>query len=987
MQSRFINQPLSMFTRAAVIMITLFVMVSLTVSTAFAFETPASSPSAASSPGKSWTNISYTFASDNLYAVAKKSNKQLKLSKFNIPGIPGHSTIDGIAVTVEGLTAGLQADVQLSYNGGSNYTSALTTALSSSETINTLGGPTNTWGRTWSAGDFTNSKFMMKLITSGATGTGIAISVDQVQVKVYYTPPPTTITIAPVSGPYAGTAPMSATLTLTADGSPIPSKTIKFYIGGTGIDTNGDCTGTLVGTAATQADGTATLASASLSGLNAGDYPYGACASFAGDANYQPTSLSGDLNIIGTATTLIAAPATGMYGDTVNLSATLTLTSGGTGINNKFVDFYLFGNFLASAKTNSSGIATLSNISLIGYDAGVSNDISVSFAGDQSLDPATGNGQITISQRPITVTAVANTKTYDGTTSSSGVPSLTSGSLVTGDVAGFLQTFDTKDVGTGKTLTPSGAVDDGNSGLNYAVTFVPVNSGVINTALLTITADNQSLFVGGTDPVYTASYNGFVAGETSAVLDTAPTCTVSVAHTAVGTYPIICSGAADNDYSFSYVNGTLTVSYAHINVDINGTQQGTGYDLAVGASDRRSFALNNGPVKVYSPNNAKLIAAERVVYKVNNIGTSFSEMMGLPNKQLDTTYWLPWYNNLELDTQLRFGNVTTNQTATVRIWIGGQEISGCNPTNVSYPYVLGPGQSLRVSCPVSNGPVEIQSNVPIVAAERVVYKVDNTNTSFTEMMALPNSQLNTSYWLPWYNDLDLDTQLRFGNVTANQTATVHVWIGGHEMTTGCQPSNVPYPYVLGPGQSLRVSCPNVSNGPVKIESNVPIVAAERVVYKVGNLNTSFTEMMALPNTQLSTTYWLPWYNNLDLDTQLRFGNVSPDQTATVRIYINGKEMTSGCTVNGQVSNSPYTLAGGASLRVSCSGISSGPVKVVSSIPIVAAERVVYTVNSTHVSFSEMMGLPNSQLDTAYWLPWYNNFDLDTQLRFGVPGVP
>jgi hypothetical protein len=42
------------------------------------------------------------------------------------------------------------------------------------------------------------------------------------------------------------------------------------------------------------------------------------------------------------------------------------------------------------------------------------------------------------------------------------------------------------------------------------------------------------------------------------------------------------------------------------------------------------------------------------------------------------------------------------------------------------------------------------------------------------------------------------------------------------------------------------------------------------------------------------------------------------------------------------------------------------------------------VNNLNTSFSEMMALPNSQLDTTYWLPWYNNVDLDTQLRFGVP---
>jgi hypothetical protein len=31
-----------------------------------------------------------------------------------------------------------------------------------------------------------------------------------------------------------------------------------------------------------------------------------------------------------------------------------------------------------------------------------------------------------------------------------------------------------------------------------------------------------------------------------------------------------------------------------------------------------------------------------------------------------------------------------------------------------------------------------------------------------------------------------------------------------------------------------------------------------------------------------------------------------------------------------------------------------------------------------------MGLPNSQLDTLYWLPWYNNIDLDSQLRLATP---
>ena len=73
------------------------------------------------------------------------------------------------------------------------------------------------------------------------------------------------------------------------------------------------------------------------------------------------------------------------------------------------------------------------------------------------------------------------------------------------------------------------------------------------------------------------------------------------------------------------------------------------------------------------------------------------------------------------------------------------------------------------------------------------------------------------------------------------------------------------------GQSTRQSFSGINNGPVQIVSNVPIVAAERLIYKANNIPTSFTEMMALPASQLDTSYGLPWYNNIGLDTQLRFG--------------------------------------------------------------------------------------------------------------------
>jgi hypothetical protein len=238
------------------------------------------------------------------------------------------------------------------------------------------------------------------------------------------------------------------------------------------------------------------------------------------------------------------------------------------------------------------------------------------------------------------------------------------------------------------------------------------------------------------------------------------------------------------------------------------------------------------------------------------------------------------------------------------------------------------------------------------------------NTSFSEMMALPDSQLDTTFWLPWYNNVDLDTQLRFANTT-NATASVHIFIRGAEVDGS--------PFTLLAGESIRKSFPGINTGPVKIVSDQNLVAAERVIYKVHGVNTSFSEMMALPDSQLDTTFWLPWYNNVDLDTQLRFANTT-NTTASVHVFIGATEMA----------GSPSTLLSGESARQSFTNINGGPVRIVSDVPIVAGEQVIFRVNNVNTSLSETIALPNRLRDITYWFPWYNNVDLDSQLRFGMP---
>ena len=180
------------------------------------------------------------------------------------------------------------------------------------------------------------------------------------------------------------------------------------------------------------------------------------------------------------------------------------------------------------------------------------------------------------------------------------------------------------------------------------------------------------------------------------------------------------------------------------------------------------------------------------------------------------------------------------------------------------------------------------------------------------------------------------------------------------------------PFTVAPRTSTRASFPGVNSGPVKIVSNVAIVAASRVIFRENGTPTSYSEMMALPNRQLDKTYWLPWFDRIDLGTSIRFANVS-NQTATVRVYLGGEEAPV----------SPFTMPPGAVFYTGFDA-SNGPLKVTSNVKIMVDAQVIFTADNAITSFTEVMGLPDRQLDTIYWLPWYNNKELDTQLRFGAP---
>ncbi len=276
--------------------------------------------------------------------------------------------------------------------------------------------------------------------------------------------------------------------------------------------------------------------------------------------------LSGAINVKN-ATILAASSVTDTYGNTVSLSA--TLTSNGAGVNGKSISFSVNGKSFGNVNTNASGVATVSGVVLNGTNgidaATYASGISVSFGGDTSYNSSSDTSSLTVAKRPITVTAATNSKTYDGTTSASAIPTITSGSLVAGDTSSFTEVYTNSDVGLSRTLTPSGSVNDGNTGKNYTITFVSVNTGIILSRAITVTAVTNSKTYDGTTSASakpTITSGSLAAGDTSSFTETYSTSIVGTGQTLIPS-GVVSDGNSGNNYVYTYVNntsGTITAA-------------------------------------------------------------------------------------------------------------------------------------------------------------------------------------------------------------------------------------------------------------------------------------------------------------------------------------------------------------------------------------------------------------------------------------------
>ncbi len=149
-----------------------------------------------SSPANAYANDASVAADMNSgtntnTSYSNKGKDKHDYTNYNF-SIPATAVIQGIQVRLDARTDATSGSpkifVQLSWNGGVTWTTAKSTAtLSTTEATYTLGGLADTWGRTWSAANFSNANFRLRVIDV-ASNTSRDFFLDYIAVNVSYQP-------------------------------------------------------------------------------------------------------------------------------------------------------------------------------------------------------------------------------------------------------------------------------------------------------------------------------------------------------------------------------------------------------------------------------------------------------------------------------------------------------------------------------------------------------------------------------------------------------------------------------------------------------------------------------------------------------------------------------------------------------------------------------------------------------------------------------
>jgi len=332
---------------------------------------------------------------------------------------------------------------------------------------------------------------------------------------------------------------VNATLTITPRNLTITAQNKTKVYGAALPALTAGYSGLAPGETAADIDVPAVVTTSATPASNVGTYPI--AINGATDPNYTITLVNGTLTVNKASLTVRATNRSKTYGATPPALA-YTITGLVNGDTEASLDTPVA---ITTAADLNSPVATY--------------PIVVSGASDTNYSVTFANGTLTVSKAPLTIKAENVTKVYGAALPAMPV-------TYTGFVLGESASVLTAAPSVTTTATPSSNAGNypitvnGATAANYAVTFQN-GTLAVSKAPLTITADDKTKTQGTVNPAFTASYAGFVNGDTVASLDTAVSFSTTAKTTSpVGSYPITPKSAKDANYTVTFVNGTLTIT-------------------------------------------------------------------------------------------------------------------------------------------------------------------------------------------------------------------------------------------------------------------------------------------------------------------------------------------------------------------------------------------------------------------------------------------
>jgi autotransporter-associated beta strand protein len=311
-------------------------------------------------------------------------------------------------------------------------------------------------------------------------------------------------------------------------------------------------------------------------------------------ANYAITLQNGQLTIDPRAITVQANNQARTYGDPNPATGPYTITAGslagGESITNVSV---------TSPSTVLSGVGPYAlTPTSANFGIGSATNYTVTFV----------DGVLTVTPRPITVTANNQAKVYGQAD-----PALTfTAPTVNGDLlAGALARAPGETVAGGPYAIMQGTVTNANNA-NYSITFMN-GQLLITPAALAIAADNKTRLYGDPNPPLTATFTGLTNGDTPAAIPGVTLTTPATFASNVGNYAINVASGGDSNYTIAYVNGQLTITPAPLTITANDASRRfgepnppfaatmTGFKLGQTAANLNGTVVLDTPATVLSP--------------------------------------------------------------------------------------------------------------------------------------------------------------------------------------------------------------------------------------------------------------------------------------------------------------------------------------------------------------------------------------------------